>query len=304
MHLISGGNNPLSPSNIIQVPQNDFGSPPFRPLRLDDVIYILQRGRRRVLEATIDQFTNLLRSRNITLLAEDITESGIVQWAFQRQPTQTIWSVREDGVLLGFTTDLIEEVRGWHQHVTDGWFESVETIPVDAGTQGETERVWVISRRIVEGIERRFVEVMRPELIIDDLERSQLCLDSALMYEGTPATTLSGLDHLQGREVIVVKREVIEGVERLSNLGAHTVVGGQITLSTSVTRADVGLGYLPRIRTLRPELSFQDGTLQERLTRWVRYFARLIDSQGLRIDGVDIPFRLPSDLMDVGCVRS
>jgi len=299
-HLITGGNNPLTPSNVSQVPQSDFGSPPFRPLRLDDVLYLLQRGRRQIQEATIDQFTNLLRSREITLLSEQITQSGLTQWAFQAQPTKTIWAVRRDGTLVGFTTDLIEEVRGWHRHTTDGTFESVMTSPVDAGTNGETERVWVIVRRIVDGLEQRFVEVMRPSLIIDDIERAQLCLDSALMYDGTPATTLSGLDHLEGREVEVVKRELIDGVERLSRLGPHEVSGGQITLNVSVTRADVGLTYLPRIRTLRPELSFQDGTLQERLTRWVRYYVRLIDSQGLRIDGKDVPFRLPSDLMDVG----
>lgn len=308
-HILTGGQNPRTPSNLGQIPQSTYGAAPLRPLLLGDVsLLMLQRGGRKVQEFLIQDDTGLLRARDVTILAEHVTRSGIRQWAYQRQPVPTVWAVRHDGQLLGWTFDLQEEVRGWHRHTTTGAFESVATMPVDTPEDDETEQVWLACRRTVEGSPVRYIEVMRGVSRTAVAHRWALTVDSALQYRGAPATTFSGLAHLEGLSVRLVGRQDVQvelngealTTERLLNLGTQTVVSGQVTTSLAVSALDVGLDFAPILVTLRPEVSLQDGTLQMRRKRWVTIWARLAGSLGLAINGKEVPIRTTNDAMGVG----
>jgi hypothetical protein len=285
-HQLTGGTAPITPSNIGQIPLSSKGSPPLRPLRVDNVLLHLQRGRRRVREMSIDVDSAQTQTRDLTLLAEHITTSGLRQWAYQAQPQQTIWAVRADGVLLGLTYELLEEVRGWHRHTSGigDAFESVAVLPVDEPAEGSdiTEEVWVSVKRTCASGTFRTIERMLPS--------SRYLLDSHLSYSGAPATVFSGLDHLEGCQVTAVADGYVAGT--------HTVTSGQITLDTAASAVTVGLQYVPTFTTLPPELQLQNGSMQGRRQRWVKCFARVLATLGLTINGTSIPFRTPEDAMD------
>jgi hypothetical protein len=285
-HQLTGGTQPIAPGNIGQIPLSSKGSPPLRPLRVDNVLLHLQRGRRRVREMSIDVDSAQTQTRDLTLLAEHITTSGIRQWAYQAQPVQTIWAVREDGVLLGLTYELLEDVRGWQRHTTGSGdaFESVATLPVDEPAEGSdiTEEVWVAVKRTCASGTLRTIERMLPS--------SRYLLDSHLSYSGAPATVFSGLDHLEGCQVTAIADGYVAGT--------HTVSGGQITLDTAASEVTVGLPYVPTFTTLPPELQLAGGSMQGRRQRWVKCFARVLATLGLTINGKPIPFRTPEDAMD------
>ena len=305
MSLVTGGQEPLKPDNVAQVPQSKFGSGSLRPLFAGDTaLLVAHRGGRQMREYVLAEDTGLLRGRDILFLAQHLTVGGIRQWTFQSQPHQRVWAARNDGQLLVYTFDLSEESRGWSRRVTQGEIESVKVLPVESAT--ETEQVWISVKRTNASGEYRSIEVMRFDEATATSKTPRLTLDAALQYDGAPATTFSGLDHLEGQTVAIVSREdvVVDGVtvQRLAYHGTQTVASGQVTTSVALRKADIGLPFRPKLRTLRPEVEARDGTIQGRKTRWHHLTVRMISSLGVRINGKDVPVRSVEDLMDAGLV--
>ena len=110
------------------------------------------------------------------------------------------------------------------------------------------------------------------------------------------ATTVSGLDHLEG-----------EAVQILADGATHadkTVTGGEIALDRPAAVAHVGLPYSSLIETLSLEAGSLDGTAQSKQKRINRATVRLLDTLGCRV-GRDrtldeVLFRSSADPMDEG----
>jgi hypothetical protein len=120
-------------------------------------------------------------------------------------------------------------------------------------------------------------------------------VDSGLTYEGTAATTITGLDHLEGEEVAI-----------LADGAAHpnrTVASGEITLQRAATHVQIGLAYDTLIQTLRIEAGAQDGTAQGKTKRITKAVLRFLSTVGARAGAIEgeldeIQFRKPADPMD------
>lgn len=305
-HLITGGTNPITPSNHAQVPQDTEGSPPLRPLRAGNSLIHVTRDRRRIRELKIDADTGLSESDDLTLLADHITKGGVKQWAYQRHPYKQIWAI-SGSRLIGYTFELSEDVRGWHRHPTTGTFESVAVVPVDDSSTEESSRVWVSTKRTVNSVTKRFIEVMRPLVEDDTQRRAALTLDSAIRYSGAATTTITGLSHLDGESVNMVAREATTivtrygetlAVDRLVNLGTATVASGQVTTPVSVTNCDVGINFISKLETLPPDVRLEDGTLIARKKRWAQLFVKLHESISIEIDGTNVEMRTDDDLLN------
>lgn len=113
-----------------------------------------------------------------------------------------------------------------------------------------------------------------------------------MKYSGAAATTISGLDHLEGETVSV-----------LVNGATHPdreVVNGSITLVRPGTTVCVGLPYESNIATLNLEAGSADGTAQGKTKRIHRCTIRLYKTLGMKYgpksDSLDIlPFRTAAD---------
>ena len=171
--------------------------------------------------------------------------------------------------------------------------ESVAVIPTD-----DTEyQVYVIVKRTINGATRRFVEILNVFDFDETDNTSFNFLDSALSYSGSAATTISGLDHLEGQTVSI-----------LADGATHpdkTVSSGSITLDRSVTNAKIGLAYTSLLQTMRLNAGSQNGTSQGKTKRIYDITVRMFETIGVEV-GPDlsnmerIPFRSSADLMDEG----
>ena len=56
----------------------------------------------------------------MTLLAEHITDTGIVDVDYAQEPDSIYWAARTDGTLLGMTYHREEDVIAWHRHIFGG----------------------------------------------------------------------------------------------------------------------------------------------------------------------------------------
>ena len=80
--------------------------------------------------------------------------------------------------------------------VTNGWFESVCIEPVNG-----RDRVWVIVKRLINGVYKRYVEYFDDNAwtSAEGWQWGELQSDCAKVYSGTAITTMTGLDHLAGK---------------------------------------------------------------------------------------------------------
>jgi hypothetical protein len=288
-HILRGVNGPLTPANGEQLPQTGVGSHGLPPIRADNALLILQRGGRQIREVEYDENGAVVRGKDHTLLADHITEGGIVQWYFQSKPQAAIWAIRGDGRRIGLTYEQFEQVQGWHRHATDGLFESGCVVPVNAPTSAQTEDEYVVVARTINGETRRYIEVFHPAVT----------LDCTTFYFGVPTTTITGLGYLQGKTVSVIDRS--NGNDQPAVLLDRVVSeAGTITLEVPVTVAEIGLNYPATLKLLRPEIPMRDGTLQGRKKRWITIAARVLRTGGLLINGKEAIFRTASDPMDEG----
>lgn len=197
----TSSNEPLGPANIQAAQQTSHGSRQVQPVRVNDAVLFVQRAGRKLREIRFTFESEGYSTSNVSLRAEHITRGQIVQLTYQQEPHSIVWACCANGDLLGFTYDREQDVQGWHPHPIGGGalVESVAAIPTPDGTRDE---LWIIARRTINGVTRRYVEYMERDWV--SYEGSTIdeafFVDSGLTYDGTIAAntlTLTSLSPLR-----------------------------------------------------------------------------------------------------------
>ena len=299
---VSGGgdNDAVTPTNILIKKQSNHGAANIDAVAVANATLFVQRAKRKIRELAYNFDVDGYIAPDLTILAEHVTDGGIVEMAYQEEPLAIIWCVRNDGELVALTYQREQQVVAWHRHVFGGAFgsskavcESVAVIPTD---DNEYE-LYMIIKRTINGATKRYVEFLNTFDFDESDNTSFNFLDSQLSYSGSAATTISGLSHLEGQTVSI-----------LADGATHpdkTVSSGSITLDRSATKVKVGLGYTSLLKTMRIDAGAQNGTSQAKTKRIYEVTARLFESVGVEI-GPDlnnmerVPFRTSADPMDKG----
>jgi len=293
----SGFDEPLKPNNTQIKQQTTYGSADIQPMQVGNATLFLQRAKRKLRELVFSNESDSYVAPDMTILAEHITEGGITAFAYQQEPDSVAWTVRTDGVLSCMTYRREEQVVAWHRHIIGGVFGSgnavVESVAVIPGDLDEDE-VYLIVKRTIGGATKRYVERMSGFDFGSDVKDAYF-VDSGLTYSGSAATTISGLDHLEGQTVSV-----------LADGSVHpnvTVSSGAVTLQRSVTKAHIGLPFTSKVETLRVDGGSALGSSQGKVKRISEVTVRLFRSVGLKVgtstSELDVvPFRDSGDAMD------
>src|SRR4030095_9225871 len=197
---LEGGNeNPLTPTNVRARERTFYGSDPtVAAVRAINLVLFVQRGGLRIREFTFSIESDNYVAPDLTLVAEHLAREVIVDFARSSAPDSLLFVVTGDGQLLSCTYERPENVVAWAHHTTglpgDGAYERVCVIPNPCGTGDE---VWTVVRRNINGTGTRYIEVFD----------GRLNVDAGLVYEGAPASTFTGLDHLEGMTVTVVTEQ-------------------------------------------------------------------------------------------------
>jgi hypothetical protein len=246
--LVKSSGSILTPSDVSAKIQTTSGSEGIQPVIIDSSVLHVQRKARKLRELSFDFVVDSYVPGDMTALAEHITSGGMVQMAYAQEPLRTLWIVRGDGELLGFTFMKDEQVIAWHRHIAAGSFETgnavVESVAVTPHPTDDYDQVWIIVKRTIDGSTTRSVEVFKKLFDSDDSSDSW-ALDSAAEYSGVATTTITGLNHLEGETVSVVNLTT-----KGSYVGDFVVSGGSITLDNAVTNVLVGLKYTCTVKKL------------------------------------------------------
>lgn len=256
--------DPVTPTNVKITPQTTYGNAAnIRPLRVASSILFVQRAARKVREYTYNFETDSFVAPNMNVLADHISETGFVDLAYQQEPSQIVWAPRVDGTLTGMTYERAEDVVGWHQHELGGDVESVAAIP---HWDGDQDVLFVVVKRTVDGATVRYVEYIEKYLTGSE----SFYVDSGLTYDGSPVTTIAGLDHLEGEEVAVL----VDGSVHPN----RTVTSGEITLNRSGSVVVVGLPFTATLKTMPLEAGAADGVAQGKTMRIHNIVMRLFET--------------------------
>lgn len=257
------------------------GSAMIQPIVLNRRVLFVDRSRRQIYSIAFNFEEDGYDAVEITGAAEHITESKVRlgPWAVRRRLDPQIFFVREDGTLVALTYHHKENVIGFTRLVTNGTFEAVAVIP---GTKND--QVWVIVRRLVNGVQRRYVEMLEDDASeLTTRAWTSLQTDCAKVYDlaGVPTSTLTGLSHLEGATVDVVA----DGSFR----GTAVVSGGAITLAEPASlNAEVGLHYASTLRSMRPAI--KDQQTEGLWRQWIKLWVRLKDSMGGMLNGQELTY--------------
>jgi hypothetical protein len=190
---VSGGgdNDAVTPTNILIKKQSNHGAANTDAIAVANATLFLQRAKRKIRELAYNFDVDGYTAPDLTILAEHITEGGIVEMAYQEEPLAIIWCVRNDGELIALTYQREQEVVAWHRHIFGGAFgsskavcESVAVIP----TEDSEYELYMIIKRTINGATTRYVEYLNTFDFDQTDNTSFNFLDSQLNYSGATST--------------------------------------------------------------------------------------------------------------------
>lgn len=234
--LYAEGAPAITPVSVTIKPQGYSGASNVQPVVTTGSILYVQAQGSRVRELAYSWEASAYRTTDLSIMAPHRFNGYVLtQLAFSRAPDATLWAVRDDGTLLGLTYVPDQQVYGWHAHDTDGTFESVCVV-----SEGNEDVLYAVVRRTIGGTQLRYIERLHSRIFT--AQEDAFFVDSGLTYRGTPVTTLSGLNHLEGKTVHILADGAVEPPK--------VVTGGQVTLTTAASVIHVGLPITADLRTL------------------------------------------------------
>ena len=122
--------------------------------------------------------------------------------ALAKAPIPIVWMVSTSGKLLGLTYVPEQQIGAWHQHDTDGTFESVACV-----SEGDDDVTYCVIKRPVNGNSVRYIERMGTRLFAT--QRDNFFVDAGGTYNGTNTNTgqnvtiSNGTNYTRGESVTI-----------------------------------------------------------------------------------------------------
>ena len=233
---------PLTPSNFNIKTASTQGSAPVPAVQVDSTGIYVQRGGTRVYQLEFNSDTYDYTSDDLSAMIPEIGMPGITRIAVQRQPDTRVHFVRSDGTAAVLLFDRTEKVVCWVEVESDGAGGLIEDVVVLPGSTGnEEDQVYYVVARTISGATVRYLERWAKESECQGAATCKLA-DSYVVYSGAATRVITGLGHLEGKQVVVWANGVDVGYDSSGNL-LYTVAAGQITIAAEATPVVVGLPY-------------------------------------------------------------
>ena len=267
--VTSVNSDAITPSSVVVRPQSYVGAGQAQPVVVNSsILYGAARGGH-VRELAYNWQAGGYITGDLSLRAPHLFDGfDIKDIAFQKSPAPVAWFVSSSGKLLGLTYVPEQQVGAWHQHDTDGTFESVACV-----AEGAEDAVYAVVRRTINGQSVRYIERMAPRLFGEP--QNAFFVDSGLTYDGAPADTISGLSHLEGCTVSILADGAVHP--------PRVVSSGAVQLDVEASVVHVGLPIEADAQTL--PLAFEmrgDGAFgQARQKNVNKVFLRVYRSSGI-----------------------
>lgn len=223
----------MSPTNFNLRSETTNGSENVEPVKIDQAGVFVDRTGFHVMElaATADG----LSTTELTLITPEICYPRVNRLGVQRRPETRVHMVRCDGGAVVLVYDKVEEVHCFITVETEGCIEDVVVLP-----GSPEDSVYYTVARIVGGVVVRYLEkwALTKEALGGVVNKMA---DSFVIYDGVSTTTITGLSHLEGKDVVCWANS--------KNQGTFTVAAGVIEIPEAATYAVTGLSYYALLKS-------------------------------------------------------
>lgn len=258
----------LTPKNFDIKRQTSYGGANIQVIEIGSVILYVDFVGRKIREFTFREADQKYVSPDLTSLAEHITVSGIVNFAYQKNPDSILWCVLENGSLITMTYEREQDVVAWAKMPMDGLVQSVMVIPAP-----KEDEVWVSIVRAIDGETKVYIEQLQPRTL-DIRKENAFFVDSAIIQTGPATNTVTGLGHLEGKIVSILADGVV--------LDPQRVVDGKVTLATQAFNVRVGLGFDSKLTPMRLDRGTRQGTTHGSTSRTSEVVISFLDTAGAK----------------------
>lgn len=266
--VTSVNSDAITPNTISVRPQSYVGASNVQPLIINNsLLYGAARGGH-IRELGYNWQSNGFISNDISLRAAHLFDTfTITDMAFAKAPYPVAWFVSSTGKLLGLTYVPDHQIGAWHQHETDGAFESCAVV-----AEGDEDFLYCVVKRTINGSQKRYIERLHSRQFI--AQADAFFVDCGLTYDGAETSTISGLGHLEGKTVSILGDGAVQPQKVVS--------GGSITLDYPASVVHVGLPYAADLETLPVALALKDGSFaQGHLKNVNKLWLRVLRSSGI-----------------------
>jgi hypothetical protein len=263
---------PLTPTNLPFRKQSSNGIANVAPVILDNQTFYVQRGGKRVMTYVFNNTQSAYQSVDASIVATHLIRNPVDSASFKNdreEDSNYLFLTNSDGTIASYQTLAAENVSAWSLLDTQGKFKRVISVDND---------IYFIIEREIGGIQRQYLEKLN----------FNIYTDSTLIFNyGVPTDIITGLDHLNGKNVRVIG----DGY----NLGEYLVgkeIPNQIELPVEVLTAVVGLEYIPLLETLPIELQGNRGSIAYEHKRILSVTLDFYKSLGIYVNNtLLVPFR-------------
>ncbi len=207
----------VTPSNVQSKRSSAFGSGNLQPTRAGRALLFVQRALRKVREMSYVFQDDGFVSPDLTLISEHVTQTGVVDMAYQPEPQSLLWMCLTDGTLLSLTYDREQKVAGWSRHVVGGTSDAagtqakVESVAVIPNTAGTADELYVVVKRYINGATVRFIEYLKPHWSDANDSEDAFFVDSGLSLDS--AITVTGVTAADPGVVTAASHSISDGSE-------------------------------------------------------------------------------------------
>jgi hypothetical protein len=265
----------LTPNNPRPHPGPSRGSSKVPHISIDDQIFHVQARGSKIRSLGFTFEVDGYRGDDLTVFARHLFKNRtLVDWCYTEEPNCCFWLVFADGDMVCLTFIREQMVVGYTVIETDGLVESVCAVP----EEGE-DKLYLIVRRTVDAVQRRYVERMATTEW-DDKEEA-IYLDASITYRGPGVEEITGLHHLEGRTDIaaLVNGDVLLDLEVTD--GRCRIYAAGKAPSTDII-CHIGIPYVQLIETLPVSGQLPGlGSVQGRRQSVTNAAIRVIDTKGL-----------------------
>ena len=229
-----------SPAPVANL-QSYYGASKIKPVVSGSMVLFVQSGGNILRDLGYNYLSDSYDGEELTLLASHLFEGKqIVDMAYSKEPYRIVWCIMNDGTINALTYNPKQKIMAWHNHTTNGYFESITTI-----RENNEDIAYFVVKRVIDGSEVRYIERFKSR-VIDSMENA-FFLDCALEKKfDSKVSTVSGLEHLKNTEVMgLLDYGVVE------NLVVDEF--GSVELPYEAQNVLIGIPYTFELETLNIE---------------------------------------------------
>ena len=226
-----------TPAAVIQ---SCYGSSHVEPIVSGEMIIFVQAGGSVIRDLGYEYMSDSYNGEELSIFSNHLFEGKEVRcMAYAKEPYRLVFVIFTDGTAAIMTYNKKQKLCGWSPWRTDGKFEWVDVV-----REGLEDVAYFVISRVINDETVKYIERTKTRIINNAKEA--FLVDCGLSTEFTePVRVISGLDHLEGKEVVAnVNGGIIEGLR---------VEDGKITLPEDAYSIIVGLPYSFEIETLNIE---------------------------------------------------